>query len=164
MLCLLVPSGSWGIAIDYKGAFSCKLKLFGVGDMSEMQVEKKQSSHEKKTLRQWLRHAFSVMPDDEFSEEEIALMEKMADFIVKRKLAEAAILFLETARPLNFVSAQAMTFLRPFVHMVFKKKAEYDRFTALLERRESIGRFIEIIESKAFDAPKEPTQSTGENP
>ncbi len=91
--------------------------------------------------------AFSA-EDGEISDVDRGLLERMADFLIRRRVAEPAIVLLETCRPLNFVSAQVLVFLRPFVHLVYKKREEYDRFTELLEKRAALSAFIEIIETR----------------
>jgi len=100
----------------------------------------------KQHMKDWFAHAFAVDGGLELSAEDLALLEKMASWLVKRKLAEPSIMALETCKPLNFVGSQALVFIRPFVHMVFKKKDEFDRFTTLLEDRGSIEKFIGILE------------------
>lgn len=105
----------------------------------------------KSSIKQWLAYAFAVDNEPDLSEEDFELLHRMADWLVKRNLAEPAIMALETCKPLNFVGAQALVFLKPFVHMVFRKKDEFDRFTRLLEHRKTIQKFIGIIESKLDD-------------
>ena len=51
---------------------------------------------------------------------------------------------LEACRPLNFLGSQALTFLAPFATLVFSRD-EYQRFTRMLERRQSIDLLAEAI-------------------
>lgn len=105
----------------------------------------------KKRFMDTLRHAFAVEPaEGPFQPEDIALMEKLAQAVIKRQLATMAIMTLETVRPLNFLGSQAMVFFQPIISMVFSTE-EYERFSRILERRQSIPMLIEIIE-KAEDA------------
>ena len=59
--------------------------------------------------------------------------------------------YLKTGRPLNYIGSQLLTFLSPFVSIIFSTTAEFDRFTRFLEKRESIPcliRHIETLENK----------------
>jgi hypothetical protein len=105
----------------------------------------------KKRFIDTLKHAFAVEAAEEpFQPEDIALMEKLAQAVVKRQLATMAVMTLETVRPLNFLGSQAMVFFQPIISMVFSTE-EYERFSRILERRQSIPMLIETIE-KADDA------------
>lgn len=103
-------------------------------------------------LKKYCAHAFAVSPPESaISEDDEALAEKVAAFIVGRKLAAPAIMVLETGRPLNYIGSQLLTFLSPFVAIIFSTTAEFDRFTRFLEKRESIPcliRHIETLENK----------------
>jgi hypothetical protein len=93
-----------------------------------------------------LRYAFRVEePILPLGEEDLAYLRKIADAVVRRRLEVPAILFLESVRPLNFIGNQVMVFLKPIVDVVIPV-ADYDRIMKLLERRETIGRLIELIE------------------
>ncbi|MDA0213789.1 MAG: hypothetical protein O2875_00315 [Planctomycetota bacterium] len=50
--------------------------------------------------------------------DEAELVERVAQEIVKRRMAQPAMLFLESSRPLSGVGAAAMHFLQPFVSVV----------------------------------------------
>lgn len=98
--------------------------------------------------REWLGHAFAIQSKSTFAPEDEALLDRAAIWLVGRGLGEASILALETCRPLNFLGAQAMAFLRPFAHLIFKKRKEYDRLGEILEERATIGLLIEGIERR----------------
>jgi len=85
------------------------------------------------------------------SEEEGALLEKIAREIVRRGLTAPAILFLASLAPMNFVASQAMLFFAPIVGVVFERK-DYDVLQRMLERRESIELILSRIEQR--DAEK----------
>jgi len=82
------------------------------------------------------------------------LLDKLAAAIVVRRMGTPALLLLQSVRPLNALGSQAMTFLRPFLSAIFKP-ADYDRMTAILDRREGIGVLAEAIEA-AETARKDP--------
>lgn len=81
------------------------------------------------------------------SDEQIALFDRIADRVVRRRLATPAILFLESVRPLNYIGSQAMVFFAPVVHALFSLR-EYDLIQQALEHREAIGYFLDLIEEK----------------
>ena len=104
-------------------------------------------------LKNYCAHAFAVSPPESaITEDDEVLAEKAAAFIVRRKLTAPAIMLLETGRPFNYIGSQLLTFLSPFVSIIFSSTAEFDRFTRFLEKRESIPcliRHIETLENKA---------------
>ncbi|MDK9700242.1 MAG: hypothetical protein OEM52_08870 [bacterium] len=83
----------------------------------------------------------------EFTPEELALLTKLADKIVKRRMTVPAVMFFESVKPMNFVGAQAMIFLQPFVTAFFTLP-EYDRLREMLERRETLYRFVDLLEQR----------------
>jgi hypothetical protein len=82
------------------------------------------------------------------SEEDRALLGRLADRVVELRLETPAILTLETARPVSLLASQAMTFFEPFVQAMFRLP-EYRRFAALAERRDVIEELSRMIESRA---------------
>ena len=58
-----------------------------------------------------------------------------------------AILFLESVKPLSFVGSQALYFFEPMVRALFSVP-EYERFAALVERRENIELLLVKIEAR----------------
>ncbi len=84
-------------------------------------------------IKAWWRHAFAVEnPQEGWSAEDRELAERLADLIVRRRLGGAALMALEAGRPCNFLGSQALTFLD-------------ERFTRMLERRQSIDLLLEAI-------------------
>ncbi len=120
------------------------------GMTNDESMTKRQMSNEHdstwKRFKAALAHAFDY--DDgreEVSEEDIALLDRMADFVVRRRMTLPAMLVLETVTPLNFVGSSAMTFFRPIFGLLFSTK-EYERIERLLEKRCSLALLIERIE------------------
>lgn len=102
-------------------------------------------------LRDGLRHAFAIERHGEgdkggLTEDELELVRKLANVIVRRGMATPAALFLETFQPLNYIGSQVMFFLRPFMTFIFSA-AEYDKMAHILERRCSIEVLIQEIRS-----------------
>lgn len=106
-----------------------------------------------KKLIKSLKHAFAVPADEDFNEEELKLLDRVADAVVKRQMTTPAIMFLESVRPLNFLGSQALIFLQPIVGLVIST-AEMERVGQILERRKSIPVLIEMIEAKDAKKPQ----------
>jgi len=62
-------------------------------------------------------------------------------------MAVPAILFLESVKPLSFLGSQTLYFFEPMVRALFTVP-EYERFAALLERRESVEALLVKIEDR----------------
>lgn len=93
-------------------------------------------------------HAFAVNPEREgWLPEEVALMERIAERLVRRRMGAPAIIFLESMGPLNFLGSQALHALTPLLGVVCDQ-VELERAAAILERRESLSFFIQLLERK----------------
>lgn len=107
---------------------------------------------------EYFRHAFAIEPDEPqlFAEEDIpqerkqALIEKLAQEIVDRRLAVPAIMLLETVKPLSFLGSQALIFIEPIVQSIFSFKS-YREFTLMMENRENIELLMQEIEQRDRD-------------
>lgn len=97
---------------------------------------------------QWLRHAFAIDPPGpaQPDEAERALVDRVCAEVVRRHLATPALLFLEMSRPLNYLSAQALHFLQPFLSAL-GNTADAERLARFLERRGSIEYVANRLES-----------------
>ena len=105
-------------------------------------------------VRAELSHAFSTTPKAEaFTIEDLALLERVADAVVKRGMAAPATVFLESLGPMNFLGSQALYFLTPIIEWAFNVK-EVEQVARLLERRDTISRLLALIETKS--APQAP--------
>jgi hypothetical protein len=101
-----------------------------------------------------LTHAFSTKAEaDVFTSEDLGLLERVADAVVKRGMTAPATVFLESLGPMNFLGSQALYFLTPIVEWAFNVK-EVEQVARLLERRDTISRLITIIDTKS--APQAP--------
>ena len=103
-------------------------------------------------VRAGLRHAFAVRPEAQpLAIEDVQLLERIAEVIVKRRMAAPATMFLESIGPMNFLGSQALHFITPIIDCAFNVK-EVEQVARLLERRDTVSRLIAIIE--ATSAPK----------
>lgn len=113
-------------------------------------------------LRAKFQHAFALHPDGQpLTADEQALLEKVAATVVNRRMAGPALLFLESAGPMNFLSSQALHFLVPILDLACDAR-EIERAACLLERRDAIPRLIELIEAKSAPARSAPAKHTPE--
>lgn len=107
-------------------------------------------------LKAGLRHAFAIEPEGQpLSDEDVALLNKVATVIVNRRMADPAMLFLESAGPMNFLGSQALHFLAPLLDLACDSR-EIERAAHLLERRDAIPRLIALIETKADSGKTHP--------
>ena len=86
-----------------------------------------------------------VVLDDIPEDEQHALLEKLAQWIVRRSLTTPAILFLETGKPLNFLGSQLLIAFSPFVQAFFKGD-QYHKIALILEKDENVELLIQLIE------------------
>jgi hypothetical protein len=102
-----------------------------------------------RNLRTGFRHAFSTESDRHpLTMDDVALMERIADVLVRRGMAAPATVFLESMGPMNFLGSQALHFLTPIIDCAFDAK-EVEQVARLLERRETIARLIAVIEVRS---------------
>lgn len=80
--------------------------------------------------------------------EDQAVFDRLARWIVERRMETPAILFLESSRPLSFVGAQAMHFFQPLVSVLFTGP-DYERLARLLEDRANLSLLLATIEGEA---------------
>jgi hypothetical protein len=87
------------------------------------------------------------LPDKpgEMDPSDYELLLGLARKIVRRRLTVPAIFFLETAKPLNYIGAQAMVFFGPFVQILFESP-NYYRYTELLEERTTLELLLRMVE------------------
>jgi hypothetical protein len=100
-------------------------------------------------LHTGLRHAFSTHSDNPpLSMHDVALMERIADVLIRRGMSAPATMFLDSMGPMNFLGSQALHFLTPIIDCAFNAK-EVEQVARLLERRETISQLIAVIEVRS---------------
>ncbi len=90
------------------------------------------------------------LPDDPekiLSPEENAVLDKVAKKTIDLGMSVPAILFLESVKPLNYISSQVMVFFEPIVQSLFNF-TDYNTMRTALEKRESIEILLLKIEEK----------------
>jgi hypothetical protein len=73
-------------------------------------------------------------------------MDRLARWLVERRLSVPAVLFIESSKPLNFVGSQFLFFFEPMVK-IFVGGEGYTRFASLMEERENVEIFLQCIEA-----------------
>jgi hypothetical protein len=73
------------------------------------------------------------------------VLDKAAQFIVKRHLAAPAIMALQSMTPLNFIGSQALIVLHPLIGPFFAEQ-DYQKLIEILEHRDGIELFVQRIE------------------
>jgi hypothetical protein len=104
-------------------------------------------------VRARLRHAFAIPRDaGVLSPDDLLLLERTAEAVVRRGMAAPAVVFLESMAPMNFLGSQAVHFFTPLLEVVFLQR-DVERVALLLERRDTLARLAALIETRA-DAPR----------
>jgi hypothetical protein len=94
------------------------------------------------------------------TDDDRALLERLARRVVELRLETPALLTLETARPLSVIAGQAMLFFEPFAQALFRLP-DYRRVAALVERREALDALATMIEH-ATDERENAREKRGE--
>jgi hypothetical protein len=77
-----------------------------------------------------------------------AMLDELADAIVRRHLATPALFFLESMRPLSFVGSQMMLFLRPIISVIWTDPKRWDQLQRVLEQRGSVEALARRLEAR----------------
>ena len=103
---------------------------------------------ERRSWKQGLRHAFGVEAPSPVApdEEDRARIDELLRRIVAREMTGPAVLLLESWRPMNGVTAQAMHALTPFVGLVADASV-WERLARYLQRRGSIPWILDRLEA-----------------
>ncbi len=101
----------------------------------------------------WLKHAFAIDPPGpaEPTDEQREAVDAVCRQIVKRHLTTPCLVFLEMARPLNYLGSQALHFFAPVLSVLTSRQG-HRHFAAFLEHRGSIDYLCRRIEELEADA------------
>lgn len=91
------------------------------------------------------------------TEEQKALLTKIAKLIASKGMTAPTIFFLESVQPLNFIGSQVMAYLEPFLTFFIPRDA-YNGIQKILEQRQGINYFLSILEDEEFDKQKHDKQ------
>jgi hypothetical protein len=73
------------------------------------------------------------------------LIEKISKYIVERHMAPAAIMAIESLRPLHSISSQFLYFVLPVAEILFDSKS-YQEFAAMLDNDEYVNMLVKRID------------------
>jgi hypothetical protein len=110
---------------------------------------------------QWFKHAFAIDPPGpaQPTEAQRLLVDRLCEEVVRRRMGTPAQMLLEMGRPLNYVTAQLLHVLHPFVTVLADQRA-YEELAAFLERRGSIEYISERLQ--AIEAGTSTPRADGE--
>jgi len=113
----------------------------------------------------WLKHAFAIEEERpiEPTDEERPLIDALCRQIVARGLVTPAQVFLESVKPLNYVSSQALVFFSPILSAIADPDA-CRHLAEFLERRGSIDYLCRRIETMAAERPSPPERPDPNSP
>ncbi len=94
-----------------------------------------------------LLHAFALSPPAPLSAEDRAFLTRIADALLSRGLDVPARLFCESLVPMNFVGSQILHGLSPLTALL-PQGPDLDRLARILEERESVAVFVQILEER----------------
>ena len=96
-------------------------------------------------------NTYTPLTLDEISEaDQQALLEKVANQIVKRRMPVPAILFLEICKPLNFLGSQILIGFNPFLQAIVNTN-ELQKFALIIEKDANVELLIHLIEEADGD-------------
>lgn len=104
---------------------------------------------------EWLKHAFAIEPEGpvEPNEAQKAVVDRLCRQVVERGMATPALVFLESVRPLNYVTSQTLQFFAPILSVVADAKACQD-LADFLEHRGSVDYLCRRIEEMAKNSER----------
>lgn len=96
----------------------------------------------------WLKHAFAIEPAGEPvpTPAQRQVIEHLCREVVSRELTTPALLFLESVRPLHFVTAQLLQFFAPLLSGFGDSRVACNELTAFLEHRGAVDYLCRQIE------------------
>lgn len=94
-------------------------------------------------IRKALKHAFSTEQEDLTSEEK-KLLARIACKANKSSLRVAFVIFLESVRPVGYITAQTIVGLKPFIE-IFAGEAKIEEVISVLSKRKGVDHLIELL-------------------
>jgi hypothetical protein len=84
----------------------------------------------------------------ELTDAERTMLDELAVGISKRRLTAAALFFLESHRPLQFVASQVMVFFQPLVQIVWRDPRRWEGIQSVLAKRGSVELLLRRLEAQ----------------
>lgn len=129
--------------------------------------------------RAWWAHAFAIEPYDEssLSEEEKAVLERLAQQIDKRGLTTAAVLWVQSNRNMNWMGSQVLVMFQPIFDLTHPllnallrnfglniTPKDYPLLCTVFEKRYSIEYFSQRLEAYAAGEYNDNPASASDKP
>ena len=113
----------------------------------------------------WLKHAFAIETEASIAPTEVqrAMIDRLCRQIVARGLTTPVLVFLESVRPLNYVSSQALQFFSAILSAVADRRA-CDELASFLEHRGSVEFLCNSLERLESEARAAKLESPPPNP
>src|SRR5262249_40634162 len=104
----------------------------------------------------WLKHAFAIEPEGsvEPTAAQKVVVDRLCRQVVERGLSTPALVFLESVRPLNYMTSQTLQFFAPLISTVADPNACRD-VADFLEHRGSVDYLCRRIEEMQKNAERE---------
>ncbi|MBI4656084.1 MAG: hypothetical protein HY746_04955 [Elusimicrobia bacterium] len=93
------------------------------------------------------KNAFKLPDSAPVTDEQKKMIEVFSRKIKERSMGHLAFLFLESTKPLHNIGSQSLTFLMPFISLIFKKE-EAQKFAGIFENPNAVSFLIEQLEGK----------------
>jgi hypothetical protein len=99
-----------------------------------------------------LETATALQAQETEAANDVALIDEVAQAIVRRRLEVPAVIFLESTQPIAFFASQGLHFLTPFIGL-FASWQKTARLAQLLDQPDQYARLIDRIEELAQGRP-----------
>jgi hypothetical protein len=84
----------------------------------------------------------------ELTDDERAMLDELAAGLARRKLTAAALFFLESWRPMQWIGSQVMAFFQPLVQIVWTNPKRWDQVQSVLSKRGSVELLCRRLEAQ----------------
>jgi hypothetical protein len=106
----------------------------------------------------WLRHAFAIEARGQFvpTDAQRAMVEQLCRAVIAREMVVPALILLESLKPLNFVTGQALRFFAPLL-TAFKDSRAPEELSKFLEHRGALDFLAARLEELSRPVPADPS-------
>jgi hypothetical protein len=84
----------------------------------------------------------------ELTDDERSMLDELAKGLARRRLTAAALFFLESHRPLQFVASQVMVFFQPIVQIIWRDPKRWEQVQSVLAKRGSVELLLRRLEAQ----------------
>jgi hypothetical protein len=87
--------------------------------------------------------------EEELTDDERKMLDELAAGLARRKLTAAALFFLESHRPLQFIASTVMVFFQPIVQIIWSNPVKWAQLQSVLSKRGSIELLLRRLEAQS---------------